>query len=276
MAQSRSLIVSEDVADPLLLPDASMPEIDADLLASFLVDRKSHRVGYYFEALLLFWLQHVRGVEIEGAGIQIRDGKRTVGELDLLFRDEAGRLTHWEASVKFFLHHPNTVGSHFPGPNARDSFEAKMTKLFDQQLPLSIEHRPEVTVRQACVKGAVFYHPAVARPVVLPDRMAADHGTGWWIRSSELALLDAGEWDAGAVAQKPHWLGAPPTEDLMVTTELVAHLRAHFAAVGHPVMVWLMKGVTDSRLFVVGDMWPEHHASGSSGPSEGIAQPARR
>lgn len=262
VAQSRSFIAGTHVAAPLLPADQAMPDVDAAQLSAFLAERSSHRVGYYFEALLLFWLQEVCGLEIVGAGMQIREAKRTVGELDLVFRDEQGALTHWEASVKFFLHHPRPATSHFPGPNARDNFEAKMAKLFDQQLPLSVEHLPEVTVRQAVVKGTAFYHPTIARPDALPERMALDHATGVWIRSSEMSVIANGAWTVGLVATKPWWL-APPTSQAWIPKEqLIAGLRVHFADVGHPVMVWLATSaddVTPSCWFVVGDNWPRHH-----------------
>jgi len=94
-------------------------DIDTTSLDDFLAERGPvHRVGRYFEQLVHYWLCYVRGVELLGAGLQIRDGKRTIGELDFVYRDEHGTVVHCEVSVKFFLHHPRAGTSDFPGPNA--------------------------------------------------------------------------------------------------------------------------------------------------------------
>ena len=143
---------------PLARLDPS--EVDPEHLRRFLEDDPSRRVGRYFERLVLYWLTHVRKVEVIASSLQIRDGNRTIGEIDLLFRDEQGRVTHWEIAVKFYLYLSSGtfIGSHYIGPNAGDTFERKMERLFDHQLPRSITHFPEVEVRQALVKGRMFYH----------------------------------------------------------------------------------------------------------------------
>lgn len=240
-------------------------DIDARHLESFLRVRPAHRVGRYFESLLHYWYEWLRGVEVVEAGLQIRDGKRTIGEIDFLYRNESEILVHCEASVKFFLHHQRDGLSDYPGPNASDDFERKAAKLFDQQLPLSEEHVPEVKLREAFVKGMVFYHWNAESPERRPERMAPDHLTGRWLRESELDVLAAQPGMVGLIAEKPHWL-APPHGLAVDVSTLATQLREHFNGERpHPVMLSLREQDAPGeaeRVFAVSDRWP-----GSSTPS---------
>lgn len=236
----------------------SLDQIDGDALDTFLGDNRPHRVGRYFEQLVHFWLVHVRGVDMLGAGLQIRDGKRTIGELDFVYRDEAGIVVHCEVAVKFFLHHRRHGHSHFPGPNASDSFEAKTNKMFDQQLELSREHFPQVQRRQAFMKGMCFY--GSTRPQALPPRMNPDHGSGTWIYSQSLDQLSDHHAAAGLIVQKPHWLAPVVDAQLREMSLLLGDLRAHFVSDRpHPVMLSLRDGESlqeVDRVFVMPAHWP--------------------
>jgi hypothetical protein len=255
---SPSFVCGDDVAASRPLTER---EVDVGALESFLATRQEHRVGRYFENLLHFWFAHIRQVEIVGAGVQIRDGKRTIGELDFLYRDEAGALIHCEAAVKYFLHHVRPGQSHYPGPNASDNFELKTTKLFDRQLQLSRAHYPDVQRREAFVKGMVFYHHGEPPPSGLPLRMPSAHLRGSWMHAGEMDHLAARPGLGGVVALKPHWL-APETEAIVTPIiDLVTQLRSHFdSADAHPVMVSVRSGASAAeidRLFVVSDSWPD-------------------
>ena len=254
--QSPSLVGGAEAIGTVAIDEGS---IDSAALEAFIAERPGHRVGRYFETLVHFWLKHVRKVEMVGAGVQIRDGKRTLGEIDFLFRDEEGRLNHCEAAVKFFLHHPSDSGSHFPGPNASDNFELKTDRLFGHQLHISEEHYPEVEVRMAFVRGQIFYKAGIDAPTSLPARMAPDHLRGTWLRESELANLDVYEDAVGRIADKPHWLAPVIGALRLPMPELTSQLSAHFARSDHPVMVDIMTsdaGLEIQRLFVTSDLWP--------------------
>jgi len=234
-------------------------DIDADALVHFMQSRGEHRVGRHFEHLLHYWLAEIRHVNLVGQGLQVRDGKRTIGEVDFLYRDERNVLVHCEASVKFFLHHPRPGTSHFPGPNASDNYERKMTKLFDQQLALSANHFPDVQERHGLVRGTVFYHPDVPAPSVLPERMPANHTRGMWLRQTELARLPDSGCVAGQIAHKPHWLASAGAEHAVAVDELIGQIDTHFQAKDHPLMVCLFREDRSEaeRLFVVPARWPQ-------------------
>ena len=258
---SQSLLVES----PLVQFDPS--HVDPEHLRRFLEEEPSRRVGRYFERLVLYWLTHVREVEVIASSLQIRDGKRTLGEIDLVFRDECGRVTHWEIAVKFYLYLSSRTfsGSHYIGPNAGDTFERKMERLFDHQLPRSIKHFPEVEVRQPFVKGRMFYHVSEEHPVDLPDRHAPAHARCNWIRASELELLDLIEDARYRVLEKPHWLSGEEAdmkdEGLLSYGEQREQLVRHFAVSERPVLLGQLKGTGEcfgecERFFVVADGWP--------------------
>lgn len=261
---SPSLVVDDLAVSQIMLEPGLVKGGD---LLDFLAARPVRRVGRYFENLLAFWLEYVRGVEMIGQGIQIRDGKKTVGELDFLFRDEDGLLNHWEAAVKFFLYLPNNIGSNFPGPNASDNFELKTDKLFTQQLTVSETHYPDIEIRRAFVRGQIFYHPSIGQPDSLPERLAPDHLRGHWIRHSQLDWLEDLGRTTGHIAHKPFWFTPLADSEPLRMTELRKELKHHFAVASHPVMVCVLNQTGDSevdRVFVVPDTWPDRVSFNSS------------
>ena len=257
---SPSLVDGSNVAPT---PPIELDTIDQDHLGDFLRDHGPvHRVGRYFEQLIHYWLRHVRQVDVVATGLQLKDDKITVGEIDFLYRDEADTLVHCEASVKFFLCAPGSQPSEFPGPNARDNFEAKSTKLFDRQLLASLGRIADVGARHGLVKGLIFYHQDEAM-ISRPERLAEDHVRGRWLRASEVHTLEQLDV-AFAIAQKPQWL-APDIGAVMLSAAKIAEtLSEHFAGPAHPVMLSARSNLDCTRsdteverLFVVPDHWPD-------------------
>jgi len=233
--------------------------VDVDHLEAFLADRSEHRVGRYFEQLVHYWLAYVRGVTIVDVGMQIIDDqRRTLGEMDFLFRDENDALTHCEVAVKFFLHYPNDLGSHFPGPAARDNFERKANQLFDVQLELSQEHAPDVTQRIGIIRGRVFERLGHDAPDDLPARMAASCLRGAWVRESDLGALDEFGDVGFHVVSKPHWFAPLIEPDILDRSEFALSIVEHFEGPAYPVMVSARSadGVEVERCFIVPDAWP--------------------
>ena len=81
------MVCGDNVVAPMKLDVGS---VDVEHLEDFISKRPDRRVGHYFETLILYWLTHIVKVELIAHGQQIMDGKRTVGELDFLFRDRDG------------------------------------------------------------------------------------------------------------------------------------------------------------------------------------------
>lgn len=96
------------------------------------------RLGKRVEQFSFFTFQQDLSIDLISENLQIQDGKRTVGEIDCIL-SKNNQPTHIEIVYKYYLY-DDTVGNteieHWIGPNRRDSFFQKLTKLKEKQLPL--------------------------------------------------------------------------------------------------------------------------------------------
>ena len=247
-------------------------DIRAAHLFDFMARKDARSLGKYFEGLISYWLHHLRKVDVLFESFAIREQKRTVGEIDFIFIDEQAQVTHWEVAVKFYLFSSIThgLGSHYLGPNAVDTLDRKIAHVFGCQLPRSQELFPNVELRQAFVKGRVFYPLMQKRGLNEHPYLSSAHLEGAWLRHLELKLLvgDAG-WDVRSVCylvlKKPHWLSViqvpRATGQLMSFSEFIDSMEQHFVESQRcPLVVQLRMDdvgcVELRRFFVVPDCWP--------------------
>ena len=244
-------------------------DIDRERLRIHLASHREQRVGRYFERLIVYWICSIRRCEIVAHSLQLRDGKRTIGELDLLFRDEQGRLNHWELACKFYLQVDvgDAPKTDYIGPNANDTLRKKATRLLEHQLPLGGRFFPEIDVCEAFVKGRIFYHWQTGFKASLPDELAPDHLEGRWLRTREVPELLRTRRLRYRILQKPFWLAeefaAPSDDDLLNSDEAAQFLGYHFSHHQTPI---LLSGFPDStspiceseRWFVVPSHWPRN------------------
>lgn len=248
-------------------PALKVSDIDPDHLAIHLLPQSGQRVGRYFERLIFYWIRHIRRCEIVAESLQLRDGKRTIGELDLLFRDQQGRLNHWELACKFYLQ----VGGYdthpidYIGPNANDTLRKKSARLLMHQLPLSIQYFPEIEIREAFVKGRIFYHSKTGSKNSLPMELTVDHLDGRWIWARELTESFRVGGQRYRILRKPFWLAEefadPYDDDLLTTDEALQFLQNHFRIRRTPILICEFRNSTSPvresrRWFVVPDQWP--------------------
>lgn len=224
------------------------PEVDVGALHRFLdLVQPNRQVGRYFERLVEFWLQEVRGVEMVASGLQIQEDGRTVGELDFVFRVEGGILTHWETAVKFFLHYRGE----FIGPNAADTLERKVGHMMGHQIRLGRKAFPDLGKSGCLFKGCLYYHPGDPGLEDVPADVNPGHLRGTWIRVDELDSLPVGV--GYHVLEKPHWFTTPVSGDAIACSGIRDQLTRHFGASGRPVHLMDSEGM---RWFVVGEEWP--------------------
>ncbi|MEX2579153.1 MAG: DUF1853 family protein [Verrucomicrobiales bacterium] len=256
-----SLLASPTCFEPPLPPEP-LAGLSREPVERFFAANARRRVGYYFESLVRVWLKSLPEISDLEHGVRIMDDRRTLGELDFLFR-RAGRLHHLEIALKFYLHfaEPMNGGSRFVGPNAADSFEEKRDKLFGKQLPLGKASFPEIEESGVLMKGRIFYRPDQPEPAELPRAMNPDHGRGTWIRENELEwLVDTRPGDArGTILEKPFWLGGGRPNRTMA--ELRADVGSHFRRSRRPVLLSLAEPGSagweeTDRVFVVSRDWP--------------------
>jgi len=227
---------------------ATLQDVDLTRLVEWLRDRQTRQVGRYFEALVEFWLTEMRQVEMVERGLQVQEEKRTLGELDFVFRDAGGILTHWETAVKFYLHHEGN----FIGPNAADTLDRKVTRLVGHQLPLGKKFLPEVRKSEGFVKGRLYYHPNDPTPKHLSEYVHPDHLRGTWILASELDWLDSQKHYH--ILEKPHWFTVPVVQTARRGCEVREYLAKHFVSSYQPIHLMDSK---EEAIFVVSDKWPD-------------------
>ncbi|MDO6623452.1 DUF1853 family protein [Oceanihabitans sp. 1_MG-2023] len=137
------------------------------------------RLGKLVERFVGLQLKEDDTVTILAENIQIQNGKRTIGEIDCLLKKEQQPI-HLEIIYKFYLYDAS-VGSteieHFIGPNRKDSFLEKLTKLKEKQLPLLYHKQtkpllkklgiPAETIQQQVCFKAQLYMPFSVKKAVI-------------------------------------------------------------------------------------------------------------
>jgi hypothetical protein len=173
-------------------------ETDPASFEEFIIrHRKSGRLGNLFEALLQFWLERLLGVRDLAAGVAIRDGGATLGELDFVFRWPEGDVEHWEAAVKFFMCIAPTPelavrADAFVGQALVDRLDRKLALSIQKQLPLAQHPRARELLAERgfsgpirsrlFFKGRLFYPLSWDwRRVPAPPEVSPRHERGWWI-----------------------------------------------------------------------------------------------
>ena len=290
LADGHCSLATEEAADP--------GRIDPDEVVSFIRQQPTRRVGRYFERLLYFYLSRIRRADIIASGLQIRDDSRTLGELDFVFqnryspgldRHSGSLLTHWETAVKFYLWCPDRTveGSHLIGPNAADTFERKVTRLLQHQLPLgqttrtaeelrnardALDSSPETVdvekpKSQAFVKGRIFYPAEFGQShgshteCSHPDQLSSAHLRGVWLKESQLDLFEEFPADRFAFVEKPYWLAPPERFELSAVT-VIDRLRSHFQQSRYPQLLACCRRPAASgedeaqHVFVMPNEWP--------------------
>ena len=249
-------------------------ERDPGPLHAALSSQASPRLGKYFENLIAFWLEHSPHHEVLKRNLQVRDEKRTYGELDLVVRDlRTDRVGHWEVAVKFYLQqgNPGHLGA-WVGPNRRDNLGRKGTHLVEHQcqrarhpvaLGLLRDEGIEVDEARLLVKGRLF-HARAGSALPLGDSLAADqpeglrlhpaHARGWWCTESDFRQLASEQELSWRELEKPNWLAdqsgleAGPLEGWLA--DMSAPLPRPLYAVG------FLGDREQERGFVVPEAWP--------------------
>lgn len=107
------------------------------------------RLGKLVERFVSHQLTNQEHTDIIAENIQVQDGKKTIGELDLLLRSE-DLVVHLEIVYKFYLYDPslgNDGLSPWIGPNRNDHLLYKLNKLKEKQLPLLYHPKTKLALK---------------------------------------------------------------------------------------------------------------------------------
>jgi len=252
--QRHPLAASNWTAKPGKLADW-LHELDRSptLLTGWLTQGSDRRLGRYYELLWQFALINAPGVELLGANLPLRTATHTLGELDLLIRDDEG-VHHLEVAVKYYLATGLPQSPEWLGPGGEDRLERKLNHFLNRQLPLS--QSPEArflfkTLDIAAVQpwlwmgGYLFYPPAGATPF---PSCSPHHLRGLWQRFDKAKPEEKGAWQ---LLPKQRWLAPAHRHD--------GHAPFDFNVEPHwpRLLVHLDEdGQEDHRLFWVPETWP--------------------
>lgn len=230
--------------------------------------QKDRRLGRYFETLWAFWLEKCSRFEVIAQSLPLRDGGKTLGELDFLVLDKAsGKCLHWEVAVKFYLGLGNTrEHANWHGPGKKDRLDLKVDHLLNRQSIIC--RRPEV--RQllqemghhvdACgviLKGRLFYPYADRESGLMPVEANPRHLRSYWLTMSELMknhhvkhispLVGFGWMAQAELKHELSWLN--PSELLEAINKGEVRLPLYVSS--------KREGGNSERFFIVADGWAE-------------------
>lgn len=171
-------------------------------------------LGRYFEALVQVALRHCPEIDCLHANIPIRDGGRTFGEFDLLYK-RGDQWVHLEMAVKFYLGVGDLLNpDNWHGPALRDNLGRKWRHMTGRQLVLSDQPEARTVLRSMGIEAVQpepmilgrLFHPLdqwLDGKRNAPEWISESHESGWWCRESERP-----DFSDGALRQltKPEWL----------------------------------------------------------------------
>lgn len=224
-------------------------------------------IGRYFERLVTHWLGNLDSVIGLEANLTVFEGKRTVGELDLLF-EAGGEFYQWELALKFYLGTSDrSDAKNWFGPLGRDRLDLKLNKLEGHQLRLLQSEAGQALLAErsisdvssyAIMKGYLFHPFAqwLRGDFTAPQKVNANHGKGFWLHLCDIHQLTsiADNW---VLLTKAEWLAPAERSDSMSTEEFATHLHHYFSTESRPPMVTALddRGQERARGFIVPDSW---------------------
>jgi hypothetical protein len=226
-------------------------------------------MGKYFEQLLLFILDKDSRFEVLLANHQIMDGKRTIGELDIILRDlKSNTVEHWEICLKYYLQSQRTRERQMMlGSGAKDNMDRKVRKLIDHQMKLSQHPSIKYLIgtenieSKLFMKGQLFYHLGQNEIIALDVNPRSE--TGYWCFHSGLkTMLD--KKHKYLIITKPNWIEKQLLEsdtELDSLSKITNKINVYFNTESKAL---LLVGLSETpngwkeqtRGFVVADGWP--------------------
>lgn len=248
-------------------------DVDSHDLQQWLSQRSIRRLGLYYERLWQFALHAAPGVEVLAANLPIRQHGHTLGELDMLLRDEEG-VHHLELAIKLYLGQPSCNGTdlaHWLGPGSHDRLDLKLTHLGQHQLPLSTraeaqQRLTELDIQQpqaALWLGGYLFYPWQQPSYTAPAEGNPEHLRGRWLHRadwSDFAMHTPGQWQP---LDRHAWLAPACIEEACLWP--LEHFNQWLAALpsdaNAQLLVRLIEGPQNDwleaeRVFLVNDHWP--------------------
>ncbi|WP_256737501.1 DUF1853 family protein [Pseudomonas sp. dw_358] len=251
---------------------------DGQPLLDWLARSSTRRLGVYYERLWQFALTQAPGIELVAANLAIRGEGRTLGELDIVLRDDSGTY-HLELAIKLYLGPADSVEEPprgadpftWLGPGCHDRLGRKLTHLSEHQLPMASREQAQMALRALGVDGVdsrlwlagYLFYPW-GRHVESPRGGHGEHLRGLWVHRQDWPTLrqqaGPGVWQ---LLPRPSWLAPARVEvnDVWSEGDLRLWLAELDPQARAQLLVRLVPGVDGDwheaqRVFLVSDLWP--------------------
>lgn len=220
------------------------------------------RLGHKMEEVCKQVLQHCPNYEVLIHNLPIREGKRTIGEIDFILRDvETQQLIHIELTYKFYIVDP-TISEpihQLMGPNKRDMFFTKMEKIKNEQFTLL--HSPAGSqalaekgmdhtriTHQTCFKAQLF-EPYLSKPLNIRP-LNPNCIMGYWLRMADFQS-DAFKPYEFYIPYKSQWV-LKPYDDVEWTPHYETLLEINLRLIKQNApMVWMKRSATEFEKFFI-------------------------
>ncbi|MGL4317509.1 MAG: DUF1853 family protein [Pseudomonas sp.] len=267
------LAASSWLAQPQRLVDWLHQQEQAPAALQAFLATGSSRLGRYYERLWQFALQAAPDVQLLAANLPIRQQGRTLGELDLLLRDNQG-THHLELALKLYLgpeQEPGSDPQQWLGPTSEDRLGRKLEHLAQHQLPLSRSAAAGPVLAELCagpvqaslwLGGYLFYPWPV--DCSAPANSNPQHLRGRWLHRRDWAEFQATQAEL-------HWQPLPrhawlaPARLLADQLWSQEQLQGWWQQLADDAPAQLLVGLRpdkqgnwreSARLFLVSDCWP--------------------
>jgi hypothetical protein len=220
--------------------------------------RLGHRMEYVCKQLIEFHPDY----EIILHNLPVRDGKRTIGEIDFILREvETEKIVHIELTYKFYIIDPKISDPihRLIGPNKRDMFFTKMEKIKNEQFQLvhapksvdaldkfGIDHR-EIT-HKACYKAQLFLPYRTNASDLRP--LNPECVCGFWLQFDDFNAMEFRNLEF-YIPLKTEWV-VEPHSDVKWKSHFETLLEVNLRMLKkNAPMLWMKRTKTDFEKFFV-------------------------
>lgn len=220
--------------------------------------RLGHQMEYVFNQLL----EYSDAYEVVLHNLPIKQGKRTIGEIDFILRDTTTKkLIHVELTYKFYIIDPEISEPlhQLLGPNQHDAFFAKMQKIKNKQFKLlhseegvntlinnNIDYKK---IKQQCCFKAQLFQPYGSTNMNL-DPLNENCISGYWLRFD---LFNSTKFKNYIfyIPNKSQWVVDPHDQVAWKTHfEILVDIKLRMGKENAP-LLWMKKSKTELEKFFV-------------------------
>lgn len=219
------------------------------------------RLGYIFEALLLYFFQSSPSIELLLANRQIIEEKETLGEVDFIIKYEEV-VYHLEVSVKYYLNEVDgELYQNWVGSSGNDDLANKIDKVINRQIPIA--HHPQIKSEikkefssYLWLKGKFFSNTK------LPSWQNKNAVYGCFMRYDQfLQTLDLAQDQVEYFhLQRPNWMAdsVKPSDKLKITANELRNLISINKEQKKALHVGELKKNSMKTLFLITEEWSKN------------------